>query len=103
MNIIQRVTIEEIKFWQLRIAESRPSVVFREMAAKYDIGLADLSALLSSVYIGVESKHVYAIWKWDIHEKGRGLNDQQIDQLFMELDFRKKWNLHKPAGCQQEI
>jgi hypothetical protein len=89
LSAVPELTEEEIKTWQLRISESKPSVVFREIAFKYDLGLADLAALLSNLYSGLDLNQLYIIWKWDIHEKGRGLKDHQIDQLFLELSFKQ--------------
>jgi hypothetical protein len=84
----KKLPVNHIDDWQKMLAETLPSKVLREIGIKYKVGKTDLAMMLVDLYFGVGLKEIQAIWKWDINNSGKGLDDSAIDKILGELKIR---------------
>jgi hypothetical protein len=85
---MKKLPINHIDGWQKMLLDELPSKVLREIARKYDVGKTELAMIIDDLYTGVDLKEVQAIWKWDINNSGKGLDDSAIDKILGELKIR---------------
>ncbi|WP_454692396.1 hypothetical protein [Achromobacter aloeverae] len=78
---------EDIEKWRERLRTAMPSAVLREMAAAYGVNKSALGFMVVDLYREVYTPVVQAVWKWDIHQTGRGLSDADLDRVLSQLQF----------------
>lgn len=81
------IPADDIPGWRLRLRQSPPSVVLREIAQRYSLKRNALGMVLPDLCDEVSTPEVQAVWTWDLDNKGQGLSDSQLDQELESLKF----------------
>lgn len=79
-----KVPAGDIEKWRGRLSVAAPSVVLREMAEAYGANKSALGFMVADLYADVETPVVQAVWKWDIDRTGRGLTDEDLNELLLQ-------------------
>lgn len=75
--------------WLERFRSSEPSQVLREMASAYKVGRPELGMMLGELFEDVTTEEVQAVWHWDMAKNGRGLSDDDLNELIGKLALKK--------------